>query len=63
MAAEGCSTTELARRLNVSVAAASQHATVLRNANLITTSRRGKSVVHTITPLGAELLGSEAARA
>ncbi|WP_328929368.1 winged helix-turn-helix domain-containing protein [Streptomyces sp. NBC_00190] len=63
VAAEGCSTTELARRLNVSVAAASQHATVLRNANLITTSRRGKSVVHTITPLGAELLGSEAARA
>ncbi|MFE9629805.1 AMP-binding protein [Streptomyces sp. NPDC006463] len=63
VATEGCSTTELARRLNVSVAAASQHATVLRNANLITTSRRGKSVVHTITPLGAELLGGEAAGA
>nr|WSX48007.1 helix-turn-helix domain-containing protein [Streptomyces sp. NBC_00974] len=55
---EGCSTTELARRLNVSIAAASEHATVLRNANLITTSRRGKSVVHTVTPLGAELLGN-----
>lgn len=58
VATEGCSTTELARRLNVSIAAASEHATVLRNANLITTSRRGKSVVHTVTPLGAELLGS-----
>ncbi|MGR4878505.1 ArsR/SmtB family transcription factor [Streptomyces sp. LARHCF249] len=58
VATEGCSTTELARRLNLSVAAASEHATVLRNANLITTSRRGKSVVHTITPLGTELLGS-----
>ncbi|MCX4781888.1 ArsR/SmtB family transcription factor [Streptomyces sp. NBC_01264] len=56
-ATEGCSTTELARRLNVSIAAASEHATVLRNAHLITTSRRGKSVVHTVTPLGAELLG------
>ncbi|MFB7463502.1 ArsR/SmtB family transcription factor [Streptomyces sp. NPDC056224] len=63
VAAEGCSTTEPARRLHVSVAAASEHATVLRNANLITTSRRGKSVVHTITALGAELLGSGAARA
>ncbi|MBT2449242.1 winged helix-turn-helix transcriptional regulator [Streptomyces sp. ISL-43] len=58
VATEGCSTTELARRLNVSIAAASEHATVLRNANLITTSRRGKSVVHTVTRLGTELLGS-----
>ncbi|MBT2469006.1 helix-turn-helix transcriptional regulator [Streptomyces sp. ISL-66] len=56
VATEGCSTTELARRLNVSIAAASEHAAVLRNAHLITTSRRGKSVVHTVTPLGAELL-------
>ncbi|MFG2822307.1 ArsR/SmtB family transcription factor [Kitasatospora sp. NPDC048365] len=53
---ESCSTTELARRLNVSAAAASQHATVLRNANLITTRRRGGAVLHTITPLGADLL-------
>lgn len=58
VATEGCSTTELARRLNVSIAAASEHATVLRNANLITTSRRGKSVMHTVTPLGTELLGN-----
>ncbi|OEJ43196.1 transcriptional regulator [Streptomyces agglomeratus] len=54
--AEGCTTTELARRLEVSAAAASQHATVLRNADLITTSRRGGSVQHRITPLGLALL-------
>lgn len=55
----GCNTTELARRLNVSLAAASQHATVLRNANLITTSRRGGAVLHSITALGIDLLASE----
>ncbi|MEU3460791.1 winged helix-turn-helix domain-containing protein [Streptomyces sp. NPDC006733] len=54
--AEGCTTTELARRLNVSAAAASQHATVLRNTDLITTNRRGGSVLHAITPLGLALL-------
>ncbi|MFC5030625.1 MULTISPECIES: winged helix-turn-helix domain-containing protein [Streptomyces] len=54
--AEGCTTTELARRLNVSAAAASQHATVLRDTDLITTSRRGGSVLHLITPLGLALL-------
>lgn len=54
--AEGCTTTGLARRLNVSAAAASQHATVLRNTDLITTSRRGGSVLHHITPLGLALL-------
>ncbi|MEU6309635.1 winged helix-turn-helix domain-containing protein [Streptomyces sp. NPDC047014] len=55
----GCNTTELARRLNVSLAAASQHATVLRNAHLITTSRRGGAVLHSITALGIDLLASE----
>ncbi|WP_405448362.1 ArsR/SmtB family transcription factor [Streptomyces erythrochromogenes] len=57
----GCNTTELARRLNVSLAAASQHATVLRNANLITTSRRGGAVLHSITALGIDLLATEGA--
>ncbi|XMN04692.1 ArsR/SmtB family transcription factor [Streptomyces griseobrunneus] len=56
MTAEGCTTSELARRLNVTAAAASQHATVLRNSDLITTSRRGGSVLHHITPLGLALL-------
>ncbi|MFD3695114.1 ArsR/SmtB family transcription factor [Streptomyces sp. NPDC058646] len=54
--AAGCTTSELARRLNVTAAAASQHATVLRNTGLITTSRRGRSVLHLITPLGLALL-------
>ncbi|MEU9236027.1 ArsR/SmtB family transcription factor [Streptomyces subrutilus] len=53
---EGCSTSDLARRLNVTAAAASQHATVLRNAGLITTTRRGGSVLHLISPLGLSLL-------
>ncbi|MET7826788.1 transcriptional regulator [Streptomyces sp. NPDC060011] len=56
LTAEGCTTTELARRLDVSAAAASQHATALRNTDLITTSRRGGSVWHLITPLGLALL-------
>ncbi|MET7304603.1 helix-turn-helix domain-containing protein [Embleya sp. NPDC005575] len=56
---DGCSTTELARRLNLSPASASQHATVLRNARLISTTRQGSAVLHTLTPLGLELLGSD----
>jgi hypothetical protein len=54
--AEGCTTTELARRVGVSLAAASQHATVLRDAGLITTRRQGSAVLHALTSLGAELL-------
>jgi len=54
--ADGCTTTELACRLEVSLAAASQHATVLRNAGLITTRRQGSAVLHMLTPLGVELL-------
>ncbi|MEV8321501.1 winged helix-turn-helix domain-containing protein [Streptomyces sp. NPDC059900] len=53
----GCGTTELARRLNISPATASHHATVLRNARLVTTHREGKAVLHTITSLGIALLG------
>ncbi|MFF0746945.1 ArsR/SmtB family transcription factor [Streptomyces sp. NPDC004111] len=54
----GCSTLELARRLNVSAAAASYHAKVLRNARLITTTRDGKAVLHVATSLGISLLES-----
>ncbi|WP_117208520.1 ArsR/SmtB family transcription factor [Allorhizocola rhizosphaerae] len=54
--AYGCSTSELASHLGVSVAAASQHATVLRDNGLIMTRREGSSVLHTLTPLGAEML-------
>jgi len=57
--ADGCTTSELARLCGVSIAAASQHATVLRNAGLIVTHRQGSSVLHVLTPLGADLLASE----
>ena len=54
--AAGCSTTVLATRCGISLAAASQHATVLRNAGLIATRREGSAVRHTLTALGEELL-------
>ena len=54
--ADGCTTTELARRAGVSLAAASQHAAVLRGAGLIASRRQGGAVLHVLTPLGAELL-------
>jgi len=54
--ADGCTTTELARRAGISLAAASQHAAVLRGAGLIITRRQGGAVLHVLTPLGAELL-------
>jgi hypothetical protein len=34
----------------------SQHTTVLRDAGLILTGRHGKSVMHTLTPLGRAML-------
>ncbi|MFJ2931295.1 helix-turn-helix domain-containing protein [Streptomyces sp. NPDC087219] len=49
-------TTALAERAALSLAAASQHAGVLRGAGLITTVRTGTSVLHSLTPLGASLL-------
>jgi DNA-binding transcriptional ArsR family regulator len=55
---DGCTTTELADRVKVSVSSASQHAAVLCNAGLIVTRRVGKSVRHSLTPLGAALIDS-----
>jgi hypothetical protein len=52
----GCSTGEVARRLDISPAAASQHATVLRNAGLLVTRRERNTVLHTLTPLGQAML-------
>ncbi|MBQ0987739.1 helix-turn-helix domain-containing protein [Streptomyces sp. F63] len=52
----GCTTGELARRVGVSAASASQHASVLRDAGLVVTLRHGSAVLHTLTPLGAALL-------
>ncbi|RKR90318.1 helix-turn-helix protein [Micromonospora pisi] len=52
----GCSTGEVARRLRISPAAASQHATVLRNAGLLVSQRDRNNVRHTLTPLGRAML-------
>jgi DNA-binding transcriptional ArsR family regulator len=55
-AASGASTTELAHRARVSVSSASEHASVLRAAGLLTTRRSGASAHHHITTMGVELL-------
>ena len=52
----GCTTTELAKHCNISPAAASHQASVLREAGLITTRREGSSVRHEVTQLGIWLL-------
>jgi DNA-binding transcriptional ArsR family regulator len=52
----GGTTTEISRRAGTSVASASQHATVLREAGLIGTRRDGCAVRHTLTPLGEAAL-------
>ncbi|MEU8686267.1 winged helix-turn-helix domain-containing protein [Streptomyces sp. NPDC048611] len=49
-------TSELARRLNVSNATASAHTAALRGAGLITTTRAGRSVLHRRTALGSLLV-------
>lgn len=55
--ADGGNTTAVAERLGVSPASASEHAAVLREAGLITSVRVRNCVQHTLTPLGAALLG------
>ncbi|MFE2041550.1 ArsR/SmtB family transcription factor [Streptomyces sp. NPDC059477] len=52
----GATTGEIARAAGVSLSAASRHATVLRDAGLITSSRQGPAVLHTLTPAGAAVL-------
>jgi DNA-binding transcriptional ArsR family regulator len=53
---EGCTTKQLADRVGVSPASASQHATVLREAGLISTQRHGPAVLHIVTALGSAVL-------
>ncbi|RKN23597.1 ArsR family transcriptional regulator [Micromonospora musae] len=53
---DGCTTGEVARRLNISPAAASQHTAVLRNAGLLVSQRDRNTVLHTLTPLGRAVL-------
>lgn len=52
----GATTSQLAHRLNTSLASVSRHASVLRNAGLITSHRDGPAVLHALTPLGQALL-------
>jgi DNA-binding transcriptional ArsR family regulator len=54
--APNSTTAELARRLNISMASASEHATVLRQAGLTLSHRRHRTVRHSTTPLGRDLL-------
>lgn len=55
----GCGTGELALRIGVSAPTASQHATALRRAGLITTHRSAGLVRHMLTPLGQSLLNGQ----
>ncbi|WP_405727507.1 helix-turn-helix domain-containing protein [Streptomyces sp. NBC_01537] len=52
----GCNTAELAGVLGIGASGASQHATVLRQAGLVTTLRHRNSAVHTPTSTGLSLL-------
>ncbi|MFC5089908.1 hypothetical protein [Amycolatopsis plumensis] len=55
-------TTEVAAAVYTSLASASQHTTVLREAGLITTAREPAGAIHRLTRLGASLLTEEKAR-
>lgn len=55
---QGCSTKELAARAGIAPASASEHATVLREAGLIRSLRHRNSMLHSLTPLGLELLNA-----
>lgn len=52
--AASASTTQLARRTGISLASASEHARVLRNAGLVTTHRT--AALHSLTPTAHHLL-------
>ncbi|WP_238165979.1 winged helix-turn-helix domain-containing protein [Kribbella caucasensis] len=49
-------TTQLARRTGISLASASEHAQVLRNAGLLTTHRTNGTALHSLTPTAHRLL-------
>jgi DNA-binding transcriptional ArsR family regulator len=53
---DGGTTTELARRAGVSPASASEHASIMRAAQLIQSRREGNRMVHELTSLGLSLL-------
>lgn len=49
-------TKDVARRLGISPASASEHTTALRAARLVSSHREGKAVLHHATPLGLDLI-------
>jgi DNA-binding transcriptional ArsR family regulator len=51
-----CGTSDLAARLKISAASASEHVTALRRAGLAETARSGRTARHALTPLGQSLL-------
>jgi DNA-binding transcriptional ArsR family regulator len=53
---DGATTTQLARRLDTSIASVSRHATALREAGLVASHRHGAAVLHSLTPLGEAIL-------
>jgi DNA-binding transcriptional ArsR family regulator len=55
-------TTQLARRTGISLASASEHARVLRNAGLLTTHRTAGTAHHSLTPTAHRLLAGELRR-
>jgi DNA-binding transcriptional ArsR family regulator len=54
---EPLGTAELAAAVGISPASASEHSKVLRDASLIETRRLGRAVRHSLTPLGAMMVG------
>jgi DNA-binding transcriptional ArsR family regulator len=56
-------TSGLARVLGISLASASTHAAVLRDAGLVTSRRQGQSVRHTLTSLGAQWTSNDQSNA
>jgi DNA-binding transcriptional ArsR family regulator len=51
----GCTTTQLAQRVGISLASASHRAAVLRDAGLVASRRTGSAVLRTLTPLSSGL--------
>jgi DNA-binding transcriptional ArsR family regulator len=57
-----CSTTELARRMDLTPSAVSQHLTVMREAGLLVCERAGRSVLYRPSAIGEALLASGRSR-
>ncbi|MFE7633739.1 winged helix-turn-helix domain-containing protein [Kitasatospora sp. NPDC057518] len=55
---EGCTTGDVAAAVRISAASASEHATVLRAAGLVTTLRDRNTAIHTATAAGLTLLAA-----